>query len=124
MWVVDKESSTYESLLGEFSNLEWFEDAEKFLQSMDGRGGEHGVVVAEMELPGLGGIELVEKLRQRGLAMPVVLVCAAADVATAVEAIRRGAADFFEKPVPYHLLVGSIRHLAERSHEPPQKAGT
>lgn len=112
VWIVDGDRSTYESLLAELSSVQWFPDAESFLAGLDGDE-EPGVVVADAKLPGMSGTELIDALRARRHAPPVVLVCANAEVSTAVEAIRRGAADFFEKPVPRSLLLGCIRRLLE-----------
>lgn len=112
MWFIDVDPTTYESVAADLDTADWFPDAESFLARFV-ESPEAGVVVAETDLPGMTGLELVAALRRRGFWTPVVLVCANADVSMAVEAIRAGAADFFEKPVPRSLLLGSLRKLAK-----------
>jgi DNA-binding NtrC family response regulator len=55
-------------------------------------------VVTDRRMPGMDGLELLRRLRELYPAMPVILVTAYADVATAVEAMRAGAFDYVVKP--------------------------
>jgi DNA-binding NtrC family response regulator len=56
------------------------------------------VVISDLKMPGMDGIELLRALRGRGLEMPFVLMTAYASVPTAVEAMRMGAFDYIQKP--------------------------
>lgn len=107
--VIDADRATYESLANDFPKVQWFGDAETFLGQIDGSGAPV-VVVANMHLPGMDGVELVRQLRARQLAARVILLGENADVATAVDAIREGAADFLEKP----LSSGRLRRCVHR----------
>jgi DNA-binding NtrC family response regulator len=56
-------------------------------------------VLSDICLPHMSGIELVRQLRRRGIAIPLFLMTAHADIATAVDGMRAGAADFLVKPL-------------------------
>lgn len=57
-----------------------------------------GCVIADLRMPGMDGLELQQELLARGIAMPVVIVTAHGDVASARKAFRHAAVDFLEKP--------------------------
>jgi DNA-binding NtrC family response regulator len=63
------------------------------------------LVLTDLEMPGVGGMELLEELRERFPGLPVVMLTAFGTVALAVEAMKRGAADFLEKPFEREQLV-------------------
>jgi FixJ family two-component response regulator len=111
--VVDEDPATYESLTGYFPSVHWYRDAPAFLAEMDAWLAD-AVVVADARVANIGGTELIRTLRERGIATPVILLCGDADVATAVRAIRSGAADFIEKPLHSALLVSAIRKLCRQ----------
>ena len=91
-------------------------------------------VVLDIKMPEMDGLELLKALRERGYDMPVLMISGHADVATAVEATRRGAYDFFEKPLQRERVLLSLRNAVEsyRLHsenrtfkpEPEQMIGT
>ncbi|MGC3965792.1 MAG: sigma-54 dependent transcriptional regulator, partial [Pirellulales bacterium] len=62
------------------------------------------VVVTDLKMPGLNGLEFLAELKRRKHAAQVILVTAYATVETAVEAMRRGAFDFLEKPFALEAL--------------------
>ena len=72
------------------------------------------VVVSDVRMPGMTGMELLAVVRARDPELPVVLVTGHGDVAMAVRAIREGAYDFVEKPAPPELLADVVRRAAER----------
>lgn len=76
--------------------------------------GFEGVVVTDMRMPGIDGLELMARVVARDPDMPVILVSGHADVASAVDALRRGAYDVLEKPFAVDHLVASIERAAER----------
>jgi two-component system, LuxR family, response regulator FixJ len=65
-------------------------------------------LVADIRLPGLDGVALVEELRRRGDRIPVVMVTGHGDIPLAVRAVRAGASDFVEKPYDDEQLLASI----------------
>ncbi len=70
-------------------------------------------VVLDIKMPEMDGLELLKALRERGYDMPVLMISGHADVATAVEATRRGAYDFFEKPLQRERVLVSLRNAIE-----------
>jgi FixJ family two-component response regulator len=69
-------------------------------------------VVSDIRMPNMSGLVLLEELRRREQTIRVIFVTAHADVALAVEAMRRGAADFIEKPFEARILIQAIRLAA------------
>ncbi|WP_319530241.1 response regulator [uncultured Cohaesibacter sp.] len=67
-----------------------------------------GCILADVRMPGMTGLELLDELKRRGCALPVIIITAHADVPMAVRAIQSGALDFFEKPVNGMALVERI----------------
>jgi two-component system nitrogen regulation response regulator NtrX len=70
-------------------------------------------VVLDIKMPEMDGLELLKALRERGYDMPVLMISGHADVATAVEATRRGAFDFFEKPLQRDRVLLSLRNAID-----------
>ncbi len=56
------------------------------------------VVIADLRMPGMDGVELLREMRRLGLDVPVILMTAFASVATAVDAMKLGAFDYVQKP--------------------------
>jgi FixJ family two-component response regulator len=75
-----------------------------------------GCVVADLRMPGKSGLELAAELQARGIAMPVVIITAHGDVASARTAFRLNAVDFLEKPFDDDALVDALEtgHARER----------
>jgi DNA-binding NtrC family response regulator len=71
------------------------------------------VVVSDLRMPGMDGLELMERLRASPNAPRFVLLTGVTEVATAVSAMRRGAADYLTKPVNGDELVVIVQHQLE-----------
>jgi two-component system response regulator FixJ len=84
-----------------------YASAQEFLDACDSL--ETGCVVTDVRMPGMSGIELVRRLRERGDAVPIIVITGHGDVPLAVEAMRAGAADFIEKPFEHEVLLAAIR---------------
>jgi len=69
-------------------------------------------IVSDIRMPHMSGLVLLEELRRREQTIRVIFVTAHADVPLAVEAMRRGAADFIEKPFEARILIQAIRLAA------------
>ncbi|MCQ4286493.1 sigma-54 dependent transcriptional regulator [Pseudomonas stutzeri] len=68
-----------------------------------------GVVVTDIRMPGLDGLELQQQLHALDSELPVLLITGHGDVQLAVQAMRAGAYDFLEKPFPSEALLDSVR---------------
>ena len=88
-------------------------------------GGGYDVVLLDLRMPGLGGMEVLEALRVRGDDVPVIIVTAHGSVPDAVKAMRLGAVDFLSKPVtPEQLRAAVDEVLARHEPAPPVTAGS
>lgn len=91
-------------------------------------------VVLDIKMPEMDGLAVLQAVRERGYDMPVLMISGHGDVATAVEATRRGAYDFFEKPLQRERVLLSLANAIEsyrlqaenRSlrHEPDELIGS
>lgn len=113
--VIESDRTTYGCIANAFADVEWFPSAEAFLRQRARQAGPL-VVIANMNLPGIDGVQLVQRLRKVGDAVPVILVGEDADVVTAVRAIKHGANDFLEKRSLSETLVHTVRQLLERKN--------
>lgn len=83
-----------------------FASAEHLLDAVDSSW--VGCVVADLKMPGRSGLELAAELATRGIGMPVVIITAHGDVASARAAFRLNAVDFLEKPFDDDQLIEAI----------------
>ena len=72
------------------------------------------VAVTDLKMPGMDGIELLAKLREQDADLPVLVVTAFGDIASAVTAMRAGADDYLIKPVDFDALLLSLERAIER----------
>ena len=72
------------------------------------------LIIADIRLPGISGVEWVAELREHGSTTAVIFVTAYADLETAVAALRAGAADFIMKPFRMDQMLASIERCMER----------
>jgi RNA polymerase sigma factor (sigma-70 family) len=66
-------------------------------------------VLLDVRMPGMGGLNVQEEMRNRGLDLPVIFVSGHADVPIVVRAFKAGARDFIEKPYNEQLLLDSVQ---------------
>jgi two-component system CheB/CheR fusion protein len=79
--------------------------------------GREGCLLIDAYLPGMNGIELLQKLRDMGNRLPAVMITGYGDVPIAVKAMRAGASDFIEKPIGRSELLASVEHALEQSRD-------
>ena len=85
------------------------------LDAEEAQGRHAACILSDMKMPGMNGLELLEAIADRAGAPPVVMISGHGDVQTAVEAVRRGAVNFLEKPLDdNHVLVTLRAAIRER----------
>jgi DNA-binding NtrC family response regulator len=75
--------------------------------------GQPDVVILDLRLPGMDGLEVLERLRARSPALPVVLLTAHGEVKSAVRATQLGAFDYLTKPVDHEEIVVVVKRALE-----------
>jgi two-component system, LuxR family, response regulator FixJ len=93
------------------------ESATNFLAAASGI--RDGVLVTDLRMPDMTGVELLQALRLAGTTLPSIVITGHGDVPMAVEAMKAGAIDFIEKPFEDEVLIEAIRRAAEQLSEKP-----
>ncbi len=76
-----------------------------------------GCLVVDVRMPGLSGLELHDELRARGIDLPTIVVTGHGDLPMAVEAFRKGAVDFVQKPLDDAYVLALVDRCLERDRE-------
>jgi two-component system response regulator FixJ len=111
VYVIDDDEAARESL--EFLlrtagiNVKTYESAVDFLKGAAEI--KSGCIVTDVRMPEITGIDLLKKLKDLKIDVPVILITGHGDVPLAVEAMKIGAADFFEKPFDDEVLLQAVR---------------
>jgi two-component system response regulator FixJ len=118
--LIDDDAAVLDSLrlylLRQNLDTSCFSSAEGFLSSLDNTA-RFDCVVSDVRMPGMSGLELIERLAVRGVRWPVILITGHGDVDMAVKAMKAGAFDFVEKPFDETHLLESIRNSLERNRK-------
>jgi two-component system response regulator FixJ len=119
VYVIDDDSIISRSLeillRGEGFETQIYASAEKFLATVNAK--TRGCVVTDQQLPGLSGLDLMVALRERGVTLPVIVITGHANLPLAVEAMKKGASDFIQKPYSAGALLSAIRSACENAGE-------
>src|SRR6516225_2519561 len=78
---------------------------------------DSGCVIPDVRMPEISGIDLLRRLGERQINIPVIVITGHGDIALAVEAMKAGAVDFLEKPFDDELLLRSVRSALSRSQQ-------
>ncbi len=73
-----------------------------------------GVIVSDIRMPGIDGLELQQRLKTAKHALPLIFITGHGDIQMAVQAIKEGASDFLEKPFEDSLLIEAIQTAVRR----------
>jgi FixJ family two-component response regulator len=115
VYVVDDDDAVREAgrLLFRTADLEVeaFASAAAFLQHADLR--RRCCVLLDIRMPGMTGTDLHDELRARGVRAPVIFITGHGDIPMAVEAMKRGAHDFIEKPFDDEQLLSQVLEALE-----------
>jgi two-component system, LuxR family, response regulator FixJ len=110
--IIDDDDALRESLtfLLRTANIEVqsYSSASAFLDSLTAAE-NLSCVITDVRMPGLSGIDLLRRLKELKISVPVIVITGHGDVPLAVEAMRSGAMDFLEKPFDDEVLLASVR---------------
>jgi len=95
-------------------NVKQFASAQAFLEEAPP---ETGCIVTDVRMPGMDGLELQTKLIEKKIDLPVIVITGYGDIAMAVEAMRKGALDFIEKPFDDKEFIEIINKAKKRESE-------
>jgi DNA-binding NtrC family response regulator len=73
------------------------------------------LILCDIKMPGIDGIEVLEKIMEQGYGAPVVLISGHGTIETAVEAVKKGAFDFIAKPLDLNRLLVTVRNALDKS---------
>lgn len=90
-----------------------YHSAEDFLA--DAARLQTGVVITDVRMPGLSGLEMVQSLASERFALPIIMITGHGDIPLAVEAMKAGVVDFIEKPFDDELLLKSVEGALARA---------
>ncbi len=116
--IIDDEQSI-RSTLREILEYEKYEieeakDGEEGFKKLSS--GNYDLILCDVKMPKLNGIEVLEKAQSEGIDTPFVMISAHGSIETAVDAVKKGAYDFIPKPPDLNRLLITIRNAQERSH--------
>jgi heavy metal response regulator len=78
---------------------------------------DYDLILLDIMLPGMNGIELCRELRQRGMKVPILMLTAKDSVSSRVEGLESGADDYLTKPFAFSELLARIKALLRRASE-------
>ena len=126
VFVLDDDEAVRDSL-GALLESDGFEVATfgsgaEFLDRFDPVRG--GCLVLDVRMPGLTGLEVQEKLAEKGITMPVIIITGHGDVPIAVQALKAGAVDFIEKPFADDVILESVGRALEQGRRNKRDASS
>jgi len=119
VFIIDDDISIRRSLSFLFSaydyNVEAFSSSEEFLEREAHFG--TGCIILDIKLEGISGMELQDELILLGSHLPIIFITSKGNVHLSVEAIRKGAINFLEKPFKEEELLNSVKEAIELSQK-------
>ena len=112
------------SLLDSFLKTQGFDtvpvpSGERALEVL--RGGDFNMMISDVRMPGISGLETLRRARQANAVLPVLLVTAYADIREAVGAMRDGAVNYLAKPIDLDELLASVRQATGIARTAPMR---
>jgi len=113
------------SLLNSFLKGQGFEttladSGERALATL--RAGKFDMMISDVRMPGLSGLETLRRARTEHATLPVLLVTAYTNIRDAVEAMRDGAVNYLSKPIDLDELLASVQHATGLAQSAPLKS--
>lgn len=117
VYIVDDDDAVRDSLLELLDSVGihglGFSSAREFLDGYDLNSG--GCLVLDIRMPGMSGLDLQKQLTESNASLPIIFITGHGDVPMAVEAMKRGAAEFIQKPFRDQDLLDAIQTALENS---------
>lgn len=124
VYVVDDDAEVCEALgvalEADGKTVRSYASSEAFLDAY--RPGRQACLLVDAYLPGMSGLELLQKLSDRGDRLPAIMITGHSDVSMAVTAMKAGALDFIEKPVGKDELMASVKRALEQAEDSGQQS--
>ena len=98
--------------------VETHSSAQHLLDCLPGSVEMPGCILLDVQMPGVSGLELQNRLVELGSILPIVFVTGHSDIPTTVRAIKAGAEDFLTKPIPSEQMIGAIERALARCDLP------
>ena len=77
--------------------------------------GHYDVIFCDIKMPGMDGMELLDKIMEEGVDSPMVMISGHGDIDTAVECIKKGAFDFIQKPLDLNRILITVKNATDKS---------
>jgi FixJ family two-component response regulator len=121
VYVIDPDEAVHDALTillnSDGTRVLCYANAEAFLDSSVVHGAMRGCVLAEANLPGMGSLAFLRRLRARGVDLPVVILTSTSNRDIAEQALKAGAAEVLEKPLVHGQLLNRLHCLAHRNDD-------
>lgn len=75
---------------------------------------KYNVIFCDIKMPGMDGLEVLDKLKDMGIDSAVVMISGHGDIDTAVECIKKGASDYISKPLDLNRILITLKNATER----------
>jgi two-component system, chemotaxis family, CheB/CheR fusion protein len=95
--------------------VELFADGRAFFEAY--RPGCEGCLLVDALMPGMSGVELIERLKAEGQELPAIVITGNGAVPMAVQAMKAGAVDFIEKPIGHDDLLASVKRALDQTRD-------
>jgi RNA polymerase sigma factor (sigma-70 family) len=125
VYIIDDDAAVRDSLalllrLHGFDTV-GFSGAEAFLADVSPEWS--GIVLVDLRMPGMSGLELQAELQSRKIELPVIVITAHGETSAARTSFKSGAVDFLEKPIDRDQLLTAVREGVRRESERVRRAG-
>lgn len=119
VFVVDDDSNVCKAIRAVLEEdgrtVETFSTSEAFIEAY--RPDQEACLLIDAYLPGMNGLELLQKMHDAGHRLPAIMITGNSDVPMAVQAMKAGASDFIEKPIGRTELLASVKRALEQSRD-------
>ena len=123
IWVADDDQAIRfvlgEALRESGRRVREFADAETLLAALHDATGQPDVVLSDVRMPGVSGLKLLEQLKARGVAAPVIVMSAFTDITSTAAAYRNGAFDYLPKPFDLDQVIAAVERAEAETRPPP-----